>query len=63
MTWKIVDNDEKLTPKQIAEAIARLDGPELAAIGDELAIRELAERVAFLCQVSLQEKDYVDETL
>ena len=58
MTWKIIDNDEgKLTPKQIAEAIARLDGPELAAIGDELAVMKLAQKVAFLCNVSLQEED------
>ena len=49
----------KLTPEQIVEAISRLDAKDLAKLGDELAIRELAERVAFLCQVSLQEKDYV----
>ena len=48
-----------LTPEQIVEAIARLDSKDLAKLGDELAIRELAERVAFLCQVSLQERDYV----
>ena len=48
-----------LTPEQIVEAISRLDAKDLAKLGDELAIRELAERVAFLCQVSLQEKDYV----
>jgi len=64
MTWKILDNEEaKLTPEQIAESISRLDSKDLAKLGDELVIKELAERVAFLCNVSLQEKDYVDETL
>ena len=48
-----------MTPEQIVEAISRLDSKDLAKLGDELAIRELAERVAFLCQVSLQERDYV----
>ena len=48
-----------MTPEQIVEAISRLDSKDLAKLGDELAIRELAERVAFLCQVSLQEQDYV----
>ena len=47
----------KLTPEQIVEAISRLDAKDLAKLGDELAIKELAERVAFLCQVSLQERD------
>ena len=57
---KIEDNYiMNLTPEQIVEAIARLDSKDLAKLGDELAIRELAERVAFLCQVSLQEQDYV----
>jgi len=64
ITWKILDNEEaKLTPEQIAESISRLDSKDLAKLGDELVIKELAERVAFLCNVSLQEKDYVDETL
>ena len=48
-----------MTPEQIVEAISRLDSKDLAKLGDELEIRELAERVAFLCQVSLQERDYV----
>ena len=48
-----------MTPEQIVEAISRLDSKDLAKLGDELAIRELAERVAFLCQLSLQERDYV----
>jgi|TARA_R100000081_G_C4655301_1_gene84836 hypothetical protein len=48
-----------LTPEQIVEAISRLDAKDLAKLGDELAIKELAERVAFLCQVSLQERDNV----
>ena len=48
-----------MTPEQIVEAIERLDSKDLAKLGDELAIRELAERVAFLCQVSLQERDNV----
>ena len=48
-----------MTPEQIVEAKARLDSKDLAKLGDELAIRELAERVAFLCQVSLQERDNV----
>lgn len=47
----------KLTPEQIVEAISRLDAKDLAKLGDELAIKELAEKVAFLCQVSLQERD------
>ena len=41
-----------MTPEQIVEAISRLDAKDLAKLGDELAIKELAERVAFLCQVS-----------
>ena len=57
---KIEDNYiMNLTPEQIVEAISRLDAKDLAKLGDELAIKELAERVAFLCQVSLQERDYV----
>ena len=51
--------DMDLTPEQIVEAISRLDAKDLAKLGDELAIKELAERVAFLCQVSLQERDNV----
>ena len=46
-----------MTPEQIAEAIARLDAKDLAKLGDELAIKQLAEKIAFLCQVSLQEQD------
>ena len=46
-----------MTPEQIAEAIARLDASDLAKLGDELVIKQLAERIAFLCQVSLQEQD------
>ena len=49
--------DMDLTPEQIVEAISRLDAKDLAKLGDELAIKELAEKVAFLCQVSLQERD------
>lgn len=52
---------KKLTPEQIVEAISRLDAKELGKLGDELAIRELAEKVAFLCNVSLQEKDRKNE--
>lgn len=48
---------KKLTPEQIAEAIARLDSKDLAKLGDELAIKKLAERIAFLCEVSIQEND------
>ena len=47
---------KKLTPKQIAEAIARLDGPELAQIGDELLEKNLADKIAFICEVAIQEK-------
>ena len=50
------------TPEQIAEAISRLDAKDLAKLGDELAIKQLAEKVAFLCRVSLQEKDMSKET-
>ena len=46
-----------MTPEQIAEAIARLDAKDLAKLGDELVIKQLAEKVAFLCNVSLQEND------
>ena len=46
-----------MTPEQIAEAISRLDASDLAKLGDELVIKQLAERIAFLCQVSLQEQD------
>ena len=35
-----------MTPEQIVEAISRLDSKDLAKLGDELANRELAERVA-----------------
>ena len=52
-----------LTPEQIVEAISRLDAKDLAKLGDELAIKELAEKVAFLCQVSLQERDNEFQTL
>lgn len=48
---------KKLTPEQIAEAIARLDSKDLAKLGDELVIKKLAGRVAFLCEVSIQEND------
>ena len=51
-----------LTPEQIVEAIARLDAKDLAKLGDELAIKQLAEKVACLCNVSLQERDN-DKTL
>ena len=54
---------KKLTPEQIVEAISRLDAKDLGKLGDELAIRELAEKVAFLCNVSLQEKDRKNEFL
>tara|TARA_B100001113_G_C20699582_1_gene444485 strand:- start:197 stop:391 length:195 start_codon:yes stop_codon:yes gene_type:complete len=62
MTWKILDNDEgkmeeKITVEQVVEAISRLDSKDLAKLGDELAIRKLAERVAFICEVSMREQD------
>ena len=49
--------EEKITVEQVVEAISRLDSKDLAKLGDELAIRKLAERVAFICEVSMREQD------
>ena len=56
---EIKDNStmKKLTVEQIVEAISRLDSKDLAKLGDELAIKKLAERIAFLCEVSMREQD------
>ena len=47
---------KKLTPEQIAEAISRLNSVELGQLGDELAIKESANKVAFLLEVAMHEQ-------
>ena len=47
---------KKLTPEQIAEAISRLNSVELGQLGDELAVKELANKVAFLLEVAMHEQ-------
>jgi len=47
---------KKLTPEQIAEAISRLNSVELGQLGGELAVKELANKVAFLLEVAMHEQ-------
>ncbi len=42
---------------KIVESISRLDGPQLAVLGDLAAERNLADKIIFVCEVSMREKD------
>jgi hypothetical protein len=42
---------------KIVESISRLDGPQLAVLGDLAAERNLADKIIFVCEVAMREKD------
>lgn len=41
---------------KIVESISRLDGPQLAVLGDLAAERNLADKIIFVCEVAMREK-------
>ena len=52
---------KKMTPEDIAEMICRLDGPQLAHLGDILEEKGIANTVSFVCEVAVQDKERKDE--
>ena len=52
---------KKMTPEDIAEMICRLDGPQLAQLGDILEEKGIANTVSFVCEVAVQDKERKDE--
>lgn len=48
---------KKLQILKLVESITRLDGPQLAMFGDLAAERNIADKISFVCQVSMQERD------
>ena len=52
---------KKMTPEDRAEMICRLDGPQLAQLGDILEEKGIANTVSFVCEVAVQDKERKDE--
>ena len=55
--------DDKQVPiVKIVESISRLDGPQLAVLGDLAAERNLADKIIFVCEVAMREKDLLEKS-
>lgn len=55
--------DDKQAPiVKIVESISRLDGPQLAVFGDLAAERNLADKIIFVCEVAMREKDLLEKS-